>query len=116
MATLTKQEKAQEREYARERLLTHYLKEGQTVYVLVRSVSSSGLSRNLNLFVVNEGKIEEITYYAGHALGWRLVEKNGTRSLRVEGVGMDMGFHTVESLSYALFGIDGRNALRYERL
>jgi hypothetical protein len=116
MATLTKKEKEQEKEYAKERLLSYYLKEGQTVYVLQRSVSSSGMSRNLNLFTVNNGKIEEITYYTAHALGWRLVEKDGHRSLRVEGTGMDMGFHTVESLSFALFGLEGRNALRYERL
>ena len=114
--TSIKEYKKLEREYAKEKLLTHYVKEGQTIYVLTRSVSASGMSRNLNLFTVNEGQIVELTYYAAHALGWRLVERDGFRSLRVEGVGMDMGFHTVECLSFALFGIDNPHALRYERL
>jgi len=95
--------KQAEREDARERLLTHYVKEGQTVYTSVKSVSSSGMSRTMSLYVVDGNRIQNITYYAAQALDWPLVEKNGSRVLRVSGCGMDMGFHTVYTLSCVLF-------------
>lgn len=93
----------QDQEYAVERLLSFYLKEGDRVYTVVRHVSASGMSRDLSLYVARGGEIMNITYYAAHALGWRLVERNGYRALRVSGCGMDMGFHTVYTLSRVLF-------------
>ena len=103
-ATLSKAAiKRAEQEDARERLLTHYLKEGQTVYTSVKSVSSSGMSRTMSLYVVDGDRIQNITYYAAQALDWPLVEKNGSRVLRVGGCGMDMGFHTVYTLARVLF-------------
>jgi hypothetical protein len=89
--------------YAVERLLSFYLKEGDRVYTMNRHTSSSGMSRDLSLFVARDGEIMNITYYAAHALGWRLVERNGYRAIRVQGCGMDMGFHTVYTLSRVLF-------------
>jgi hypothetical protein len=102
-----KEEKALDVAYAREQLLTHYVKEGSTVYTVLRSVSSSGMSRTLSLKVASEGKILDLTYYAGTVLDWPIVEVNGSRALRVGGCGMDMGFHTVYSLSRALFREEG---------
>ena len=89
--------------YAVERLLSFYLKEGDRVYTLNRHTSSSGMSRDLSLFVARDSEIVNITYYAAHALGWRLVERNGSRAIRVSGAGMDMGFHTVYTLARVLF-------------
>lgn len=89
--------------YAVERLLSYYLKEGDRVYTMNRHISSSGMSRDISLFVARDGEIMNITYYAAHALGWRLVERNGYRAVRVSGCGMDMGFHTVYTLSRVLF-------------
>jgi hypothetical protein len=93
----------QDQAYAVERLLSYYLKEGDRVYTLNRHTSASGMSRDLSLFVGKEGEVIDITYYAAHALGWRLVERNGRRAIRVQGAGMDMGFHTVYTLSSVLF-------------
>lgn len=90
--------------YGREQLVEHYVKQGQTIYTILRSVSSSGMSRNISLLCVTEGELCDITYYAAAALGWKLTETNGRRAIRVQGVGMDMGFHLVDSLSYALYG------------
>jgi hypothetical protein len=105
---ITKKEaKALDVAYAREQLLTHYLKEGSTVYTVLRSVSSSGMSRTLSLKVASEGKILDLTYYAGTVLDWPIVEVNGSRALRVGGCGMDMGFHTVYTLSRVLFREEG---------
>jgi hypothetical protein len=102
-----KEQKALEVQYAREQLLTHYVSEGDTIYTVLRSVSSSGMSRTLSLKVAKEGKILDLTYYASILLEWPLVEVNGSRALRVGGCGMDMGFHTVYSLSRVLFREEG---------
>jgi len=104
-ATLSKAAQArQDRDYAREQLLTYYVSEGSRVYTILRHVSSSGMSRDISLVVADrEGRISDITYYAADALGSRLVERNGFRAIRVNGCGMDMGFHLVYNLSSVLF-------------
>ena len=105
---ITKKEaKALDVQYAREQLLTHYVSEGDTIYTVLRSVSSSGMSRTISLKVAKEGKILDLTYYASIVLDWPLVEVNGSRALRVGGCGMDMGFHTVYTLSRVLFREEG---------
>lgn len=101
------QQKALDVAYAREQLLTHYVNEGDTVYTVLRSVSSSGMSRKISLKVAKDGKILDLTYYAAIVLDWPLVEVNGSRALRVGGCGMDMGFHTVYSLARGLFREEG---------
>lgn len=89
--------------YSREQLLTHYLREGSTVYTVLRSVSSSGMTRHISLLVANGDEITDITYYAAGVLGDSLYERDGSRSIRVNGCGMDMGFHLVYNLSSVLF-------------
>jgi len=101
-ATLTKQERISEREHSRE-TLKNMVNLGDTVYTMVRSVSSNGMSRTMSLYIVKDNRLVNITYYAAHALEWPLTEKNGSRVLRVGGCGMDMGFHTVYTLSRVLF-------------
>ena len=104
MSAITKKAQAQlDRDYAKERLLSYYVREGQTIYTILRSVNSSGTSRNISLLVSNEGSIEDITYYAAQALGERLVESNGYRAIRQQGGGRDMGFNLVYNLSSVLF-------------
>lgn len=98
-----KEQKREEFEYAKKQLLAHYVNEGDTVYTILRSVSSSGMSRTISLKVARDGKILDLTYFASVVLGWPLVEKNGSRALRVGGCGMDMGFHTVYTLARVLF-------------
>ena len=105
--TSKKEQKALDVAYAREQLLTHYLSEGDTVYTVLRSVSSSGMSQSISLKVAKDGKILDLTYYAGTVLDWPIVEVNGSRALRVGGCGMDMGFHTVYTLSRVLFREEG---------
>ena len=100
MSTTTVKE---DQAYAVERLLSYYLKEGDRVYTLNRHTSASGMSRDLSLFIAKGDEIQDVTYYAAHALGWRLVERNGRRAIRVQGCGMDMGFHLVYTLSSVLY-------------
>ena len=106
MSTMTRKQQEQlDKEYAREQLLTHYLSEGSRVYTVLRRVSSSGMTRNISLLVADKesGTIDDITYYAAQAMGSKLVEANGSRAIRVNGAGMDMGFHLVYNLSSVLF-------------
>ena len=101
---LSKREQAlMDRNYAIERLLTHYVKAGTKVYTIMRHVSSSGMSRNISLVIANGEEVIDITYYAAHALGDKLIESKGHRAIRVNGCGMDMGFHLVYNLSSVLF-------------
>jgi hypothetical protein len=103
-ATLSKKEQKQaDYDYAKKQLLEYYVNEGDTVYTVLRSVSSSGMSRTISLKVARGGQILDLTYFASVVLGWPLVEKNGSRALRVGGCGMDMGFHTVYTLASILF-------------
>ena len=102
-----------EQQEAREKLLEHYLTEGSRVYTIIRHVSTSGMSRDISLVIADkDGSICDITYYAAQALGNRLIERNGHRAIRVQGCGMDMGFHLVYNLSSVLF--HGQDRAGYE--
>jgi hypothetical protein len=98
-----KQQKEEDYNYAKKQLLEYFVKEGDTVYTVLRSVSSSGMSRTMSLKVAKNEKILDLTYYASVVLDYPLVEVNGSRAIRVGGAGMDMGFHVVYSLSRVLF-------------
>ena len=96
--------------------LERMLPAGSTVYTSIKSVSRSGMSRDIAVYCVRDGRIHNITFWVACLLGWRLIEGNGGRAVRVEGLGMDMGYHLVESVSIALYGLEGRNLLRPEWL
>jgi hypothetical protein len=98
-----KELKQLDRDFSIEQLITHYVNAGDTVYTILRGVSTSGMTRHYSLAVARDNKIENITYYAAHALGWSLSEKDGHRTIKVQGCGMDMSFHLVSTLSAVLF-------------
>lgn len=75
---------------------------GSTVYVIQRSVSSTGMSRHLSLFVKGRDGLRNITWLAARAMGERVHESTGYQTIRVTGCGMDMHFHTVYSLARAI--------------
>ena len=85
--------------------LREILKPGDTVYTVVRHVSASGMSRVIDLyhFGIYDGKVQKswLSGFVATALGWSFDEKRG--ALRVQGCGMDMGFHVVSTLSRVLF-------------
>ena len=105
MKTLTKKAAAElERSESIERLRTLFAgDEYPKIHTITRHVSSSGMSRDISLIYVKGGAIFNITYSAALALGWPLSEKSGNRAIRVSGAGMDMGFHTVYTLSSVLY-------------
>lgn len=87
------------REYCIAELLK-LLQPGDKVYCLVRSVSSSGMSRKMSLYIVRDNDIRSITSYVADILQWGIDDKG---YLKVSGCGMDMGFHTVYTLGRYLF-------------
>lgn len=86
-------------EEARAHLL-RYLKPGDTLYTVLRHVSSSGMSRRIDVYKLNGGEPDYLSGWVGAILGLRVHDKGG---LVVGGCGMDMGFHVVSNLSRALF-------------
>ncbi len=75
---------------------------GTIVYAKVTKVSASGMSRRVQLFIILAGQdIRDISYFAAKALGWSYKE-GYNMGISVGGCGMDMLFHTVDSLSYAM--------------
>ena len=73
------------------------------IYTVLRSVSASGMSRDISLIYIKNGEPYHINYSAAKASGERLVSRNGSDAIRVNGCGMDMGFHIVYGLSSVLF-------------
>jgi len=96
---MTKAQKAQAAE-SRERLLK-ILKPGDPVYTVLRHVSRSGMSRNIDLYALVDNEPLRLSGYAASACGWRLAKRD--QSITVRGCGMDMGFHLVYNLSRTLF-------------
>jgi hypothetical protein len=102
-----------DRDLSTQRLLEEYLTDTRTVYTILRSVSASGMTRHISLVVAgldNTGApaLFDITYHASKVLGDKLNERNGHRTIRVNGCGMDMGFHLVYNLSSVLFADQDR--------
>lgn len=82
------------------------IKPGDTVYTILRHVSRSGMTRGIDVYTLEDNKPVWITAYVGKAIDqpqpmdyWRK-----SMGLKIGGCGMDMGFHVVNSLSYALYG------------
>lgn len=77
------------------------LKPGDTVYTILRHVSSSGMSRRIDLYTMKKNRPVFLTHYAAKALDYN--RKPDQQGITVGGCGMDMGFHLVYSLGRTLF-------------
>lgn len=88
-----------EKEQSIERLRA-IIKPGDTVHTLLRRVSSSGMSRCLDVCLAGAEGVSCITYDVALATGSPL-SKEGW--LRIGGCGQDMGFAVVHCLAYNLF-------------
>jgi hypothetical protein len=118
-ATLSKkQEREQEQESAKEFLRKVFAsQERATAWTILKSVSASGMSRDMKVITQYEGRVIDITWYVSNASSvGQLRERNGQRVVRVGGCGMDMGFHLIYSLSIALYGIENAYNLKQEWL
>jgi len=81
------------------------LQPGETLYTVLRHVSASGMSRRVSLLRVTceegEPHIQDFTYAAAKALGYRLSDRR--EGMTVCGCGFDAGFEIVYNLGSALW-------------
>lgn len=95
--SLAQQEKDQELEYLHE-----YLKPGDTAYTILRHVSRSGMQRSISVLVMTEnGKPYDVSLLLVRVGLGRFDHHHD--GVKVDGCGMDMGFHLVYNLSYTMF-------------
>lgn len=74
------------------------------------------MSRRVRLYMSKDGDIIDITYWAAQALEWGY--KDGwNKGINVTGCGMDMLFHTIDCLSYAMgYGPIAQTATNFKGL
>ncbi len=93
-----------------------YLKEslhpGDTVYVILRHVSKSGMRRLIDLYTIKDGRPFRITWNAAKAL--ELTYDRRQEALRINGCGTDVGFEAAYNLGWAV--LDDPNALKHQWL
>jgi len=82
--------------------IKEYVKSGDTLYTMVVHVSRSGMSRRIKVYAIRDNEPINLSRWVADLLEWRYHEKSN--AVTVSGCGMDMCFHTVYSLAYALFG------------
>jgi len=82
--------------------LRKWLPPGSTVHCVLRHVSRSGMQRRISFLKLEGSEYLYLDYHVGRVLGLKRPEHYG---LVVGGWGMDMGFHVVNSLSYAIHGL-----------
>lgn len=75
------------------------LGKGETIYGIVKSVSSSGMSRRIKFYAIKDNRPMFLSWSISQLLGYKL-QDDGT--IRVNGVGMDMIFATVYELGAAV--------------
>ena len=99
-APTKKELEAEEIERCKAILLEH-LKPGDTVRTILRSVSRSGMSRQISVIIMRDGMAWDASYFVGKVAGYK--QARNSEALSVGGCGMDMGFSVVYSLSRSLF-------------
>ena len=75
------------------------LPEGSRVYCVLRHVSDSGMTRNIDFYAIKGDRPIWLSSQIAFLCGYRTAK---TRGLIVRGCGMDMGFSVVSNLAYAL--------------
>lgn len=76
------------------------------IYACIKHVARSGMSRRMDFYLVgSDRRLVRVSWELSRILGWPLSD----RGLRVDGCGMDMGFHTI---SCAMAALAGPNAWR----
>lgn len=94
-----KQAKAREHNEACEQL-RQLFPIGSTIYCVIRSVSRSGMSREISFFAGGPNhEVSCVDWLVCRALDYHL----GKAGVKVSGCGMDMGFHVVYSVARVIY-------------
>jgi hypothetical protein len=68
-----------------------------TIYTVIRHVSTSGMQREISVKMIDAGRIISLDWLVSTALGTKIGKHGG---LVVKGCGMDMGFHLVDQINH----------------
>lgn len=85
---------------------------GDIVYTILRHVSSSGMSRIIDVYTIKDNVPLRWSWSVATAIGATYDKKH--EGVKVNGCGMDMGYHVVDSLSHALFWTKGETYAEYK--
>ena len=80
------------------------------IYTILRHVSASGMTRDISLIAVEDGRIRNVSGLVARVLGEKVREAHGHWAIRVSGCGMDMGWGLVHRLSAILYSDRERGA------
>ena len=83
------------------------LRDGQTVYTVLRHCTASGMRRSIDAYIICDNQPIWLSYWAGKALGYKTDNKHG--GLILNGCGTDMGFELVYNLSAVVFSGEDRS-------
>lgn len=84
--------------------LSHYIKNGVTIYTILRHVSRSGMSRDISVLLMVDNTPIFISWSTARVTGRRMSKERNHQAINVRGCGMDMGYDLASSLAYA-FGV-----------
>ena len=76
------------------------VKPGDKIHIICRNVSRSGMSRQLDFFLLRDNRL---IYISPHVAEITDHKRHTNGALKVSGCGMDMGFAVVYDLSSRLF-------------
>lgn len=79
------------------------LPKGSTVYLVLRRVAPSGMSRNISPLAIVNGEPRDISRHV-LAVGVGYKPRGNGDGVRMAGAGMDMGFSLVYDLAHTLYG------------
>ena len=82
--------------------LKEAIKEGDTLWTQLHHVTKSGMTRYIGVRLLKDDYPYDYTYLVSKALGRNTSDKYS--GIKIEGCGMDMGFHLIYELSHALYG------------
>lgn len=85
---------------------------GTRVFTVLRHVSRSGMSRDIDVYILQDGDRVWLSRLAAKAAGLTFNERR--ECIRMGGCGMDMGFALVYTLSHALYP-DGFECIGFRR-
>ncbi len=81
--------------------LRKMLPPGSRVHTTMRHVSRSGMSRDIDCYLLHDGQAQWLSRLIAKACDFSFNEKR--EAIRVQGCGMDMGYHIVNNLAMALY-------------
>ena len=91
--------------------LRAWMPRGSTVYLVLRHRSRGGMTREIGVVVIHEGRAAHVSVSVANAFGYRIGKRAG---VIVHGCGMDMGFALVRRIATALH--DEQRALTHKWL